>query len=117
MRCEAGTWVRSLLRARLPSLPALSSNRLGDNSRSGLWRQKRSAREYHVIARVGLSEFADSSPAGLSGAMKQRVALARALPTRPPLLLMDEPFASIDAMTRELMQIELMRLLDKHRAT
>ena len=59
---------------------------------------------------VGLTNFAKAYPNELSGGMKQRVALARALVTEPSILLMDEPFASIDAQTRELMQIELMRI-------
>ncbi|MFO1185419.1 MAG: ABC transporter ATP-binding protein [Bauldia sp.] len=59
---------------------------------------------------VGLTRFADSYPSELSGGMKQRVAIARALATEPEILLMDEPFASIDAQTRELMQTELLRL-------
>jgi NitT/TauT family transport system ATP-binding protein len=59
---------------------------------------------------VGLGRFRDAYPGELSGGMKQRVALARSLATEPGILLMDEPFASIDAQTRELMQIELMRI-------
>jgi NitT/TauT family transport system ATP-binding protein len=82
-----------------------------------LSRAEKNERVEQLIRLVGLAQFADSYPAELSGGMKQRVALARALSTRPTLLLMDEPFASIDAMTRELMQLELMRLLEKHRAS
>ena len=59
---------------------------------------------------VGLGRFADAYPHELSGGMKQRAALARALVTEPEILLMDEPFASIDAQTRELMQMELLRI-------
>jgi NitT/TauT family transport system ATP-binding protein len=82
-----------------------------------LSRGEKDKRVDELIRLVGLAQFADSYPAELSGGMKQRVALARALSTRPSLLLMDEPFASIDAMTRELMQLELMRLLEKRRAS
>ncbi|NNU79936.1 ABC transporter ATP-binding protein [Halovulum dunhuangense] len=71
---------------------------------------ERAERADRYIAMVGLSRFADSYPRELSGGMKQRVALARAFACEPRILLMDEPFASIDAQTRELMQIELMRL-------
>ncbi len=64
---------------------------------------------------VGLTRFADAYPHELSGGMKQRAALARALVTEPDILLMDEPFASIDAQTRELMQMELMRIWGERR--
>lgn len=66
---------------------------------------------------VGLSRFADAFPAALSGGMRQRIALARALVAEAPILLMDEPFASLDAQTRELMQSELRRLLAARPAT
>jgi len=60
------------------------------------------------LERMGLKEFADKYPDNLSGGMKQRVAIARALATTPDLLVMDEPFASLDAQTRENMQEELL---------
>lgn len=72
--------------------------------------QQRHARAIEVIDLVGLGRFAEAYPRQLSGGMRQRVALARAFSTRPKILLMDEPFASIDAQTRELMQMELMRI-------
>ncbi len=77
---------------------------------TGMSRSERRERIDRYLALVGLSRFADAYPGELSGGMKQRVALARALASEPEILLMDEPFASIDAQTRELMQIELMRL-------
>ena len=71
--------------------------------------KERRERAVYYLDLVGLSKFANAFPLELSGGMKQRVALARALSTEPSVLLMDEPFASIDAQTRELLQIELMR--------
>jgi NitT/TauT family transport system ATP-binding protein len=59
---------------------------------------------------VGLREFADSYPDQLSGGMRQRVAICRALIDDPPLLLMDEPFASVDALTREKLNADLLNL-------
>jgi len=69
-------------------------------------------RAHDVLRQVGLAEFADSYPHQLSGGMKQRVAIARALAMQPRVLLMDEPFASLDALTRRRMQEELLTLWD-----
>ena len=73
------------------------------------------ARSY--IDKVGLTKFIDSYPHMLSGGMKQRVAIARGMAMEPDVLLMDEPFAALDALTRRKMQDELLRLWDDTRFT
>jgi NitT/TauT family transport system ATP-binding protein len=73
------------------------------------------ARKY--ISLVGLSGFENRYPYELSGGMKQRISIARALAVNPDVLLMDEPFAALDAQTRELMQRDLLKIRDHTRKT
>lgn len=98
-------WRTALENVRLPleldSLPSAEAN----------------ARARGMLDLVGLHGFESALPRDLSGGMAQRIALGRALIHRPDLLLLDEPFGSLDALTREQMQAELLRIWESHRVT
>ncbi len=83
----------------------------------GVSRRERRAIADEALERVGLEEFAGRRPWELSGGMQQRVAIARALSFRPAILFMDEPFGQLDEMTREEMNLELLRIAADAEAT
>lgn len=110
---------RSLIFQQFGLMPWLS---VVDNVRfglaaSGLSKAEQTDRAKDAIGRVGLEGFEDFHPKALSGGMQQRVGIARALAVRPALLLCDEPFASVDAMTRQTMQTDLLNIVTQQGAT
>jgi NitT/TauT family transport system ATP-binding protein len=84
---------------------------------AGLGRADAEPRVRAALAEVGLSRFAASYPRELSGGMKMRVSIARAMVTRPRILLMDEPFAALDEMTRMKLNNDVLRLWAEHGLT
>ena len=104
--------------ALLPWLSAYENVYLGVDS---VYPDKRHSEKKAIVwehlEMVGLTEAADKKPSQLSGGMKQRVAIARALAIRPEILILDEPFGALDAITKEELQEELLRIWTDHKVT
>jgi NitT/TauT family transport system ATP-binding protein len=98
---------------QLPPWKTVKQNVMFPMLAGGVKRSDAEGRARHWLGKVGLARFADAYPHQLSGGMKARVAIARALAMQPAVLLMDEPFAALDALTRRTMQEELQILWDE----
>lgn len=83
----------------------------------GMGKKEREERARHYINMVGLSGFEDAFPKALSGGMRQRVAIARVLANDTDVILLDEPFAALDAMTRQVLQEQLVKIYEDNRKT
>lgn len=98
---------------QLPPWKTVRENVMFPMLAGGVKRKEADARARHWLGKVGLARFADAYPHTLSGGMKARVAIARALAMQPAVLLMDEPFAALDALTRRTMQEQLQALWEE----
>ena len=98
---------------QLPPWKTVKQNVMFPMLACGVKRSEADGRARHWLGKVGLARFANAYPHTLSGGMKARVAIARALAMQPEVLLMDEPFAALDALTRRSMQEQLQTLWDE----
>jgi NitT/TauT family transport system ATP-binding protein len=120
------SWMASLLTAPIPQEGWFSKKfpwftveenvKFGPRMR-GLSKRELKKISHRYIEMVDLLGFEHSYPFELSGGMKQRVSIARALANNPGILLMDEPFGALDAQTRQIMQEELLKILEKEKKT
>jgi NitT/TauT family transport system ATP-binding protein len=103
--------------ALFPWLSTWSNITFGPRLRGDMPAAEIESEANRLLARVGLTEFRDKYPSQLSGGMQRRAELARAMMNRPRLMIMDEPFRGLDAMTRKLMQHFFLRLFEENRRT
>jgi ABC-type nitrate/sulfonate/bicarbonate transport system ATPase subunit len=102
--------------ALFPWLSVLGNVEFG-LERKGLAKRERRQIALEYLRMVGLEDFAGRGISELSGGMKQRVAIARAFAPQPSIILMDEPFGALDALTRRFLQRELLRIWQQHKKT
>jgi NitT/TauT family transport system ATP-binding protein len=103
--------------ALLPWRTVLKNIEFGLEADPSITAQQRAERSRKLCSMVGLEGFGSSYPYEISGGMQQRVNIARALAVSPSVLLMDEPFAALDAQTREVMQQELLKIWERDKKT
>ncbi|NQU61110.1 MAG: ABC transporter ATP-binding protein [Rhodospirillales bacterium] len=103
--------------ALMPWLTSYQNVVFGPKLRGDLKGEELEAEANAILDKVGLSEFKDKYPLQLSGGMQRRAELARAMINKPLLMIMDEPFRGLDAMSRELMQEFFVRLFEENRRT
>ena len=119
IRVESPKWDRLVVfqeTALFPWKTALENVAFGPISR-GLKKREVIARAMSIMEKFGLAGFEDKYPGQLSGGMQRRAELARAIINSPDVMLMDEPFRGLDALTRELMQEYLLNLFEENRLT
>lgn len=103
--------------ALFPWLTCYDNVMFGPLARKVMSRETAHNETLRLLAKVGLDEFVDKYPSQLSGGMQRRAELARALINQPKVMLMDEPFRGLDAMTRKLMQEYYLKLFEESQAT